>query len=178
MSVGKSNIIHLVDAFLPDSISIPYHILIIANDHPEQNKPPKSTAWCERIIGEINSEICALRKYTIVIEMVFTRTIHKRKLVLNYLHITTDKGFGFFKVVDEKTVRDDNDIRCDRIFNRVEHSEGDTDFMSSELILLQLKSKCESVKNFIINYGPLTQNRVLGNCNADYSIKNRLINDV
>ena len=44
--VGKSNVIQLVNAFLPANLSIPYHLTILSNDNPEVGKPPKSKKWC------------------------------------------------------------------------------------------------------------------------------------
>lgn len=176
--VGKRNIIQLINAFLPTSLSIPYHILILASDQPDERKPPKSEAWCKRIAEEMKKEISALRGYDIVFEIVFSQTIHKRKLILNYLNATSDKGFALFNANDGKTVREDNDFRCDRVFNRVDPAEGDTDYIVAESVLSQLKRKCNSIKQFIGNAGHMTNNRILGDCNPDFSIKNRLINDV
>ena len=176
--VGKSNVIQLVNAFLPANLSIPYHLTILSNDNPEVGKPPRSKEWCERLAGELKAAIVALRPYPIVFEIVFTQTLHKRKLILNYINATCDKGFAVFRVNDGKTVRSDNDFRCDKVFARVEPHEGDTDYKAAESILLQLKQKCLSVRQFIANSGAGVNNRILGDCNADKSLKNRLINDV
>lgn len=175
--VGKSNVIQLVNAFLPANLSIPYHLTILSNDNPEVGKP-RSKEWCERLAGELKAAIVALRPYPIVFEIVFTQTLHKRKLILNYINATCDKGFAVFRVNDGKTVRSDNDFRCDKVFARVEPHEGDTDYKAAESILLQLKQKCLSVRQFIANSGAGVNNRILGDCNADKSLKNRLINDV
>lgn len=176
--VGKTNVLQLVDAFLPPNLSIPYHLTILSNDNPEVGKPPRSKEWCERLAGELKASIIILRPYPIVFEIVFTQTLHKRKLILNYINATCDKGFAVFKVNDGKTVRSDNDFRCDKVFNRVEPHEGDTDYKAAEAILFQLKAKCQSVRQFIANSGATVNNRILGDCNADKSLKNRLINDV
>lgn len=176
--VGMSNIIDLIDAFLPTSLNITYHITIISNDHPELAKPPKSKEWCDRTAGELKAAIVTLRPYLINVEIIFTQTIHKRKLLLNYLNATADKGFAVFKANDRKTVRDDNDFRCDRIFNRVDQQDGDTDYLVAENILIQLQQKCQSVKDFINNSREMTNYRILGDCNADKSINNRLLKDV
>jgi hypothetical protein len=170
--VGKSNVIQLVDSILPATLDIPYHVTIITNDH---DKPKK---WCENLAGELKAAISGLRPFQIVFELVFTDTIHKRTLIMNYINSTCDKGFAVFRVNDGKTVRDDNDFRCDRIFNRIEPQEGDTDYLVAESVLIQLKKKCRSVKQFITNAGASANNRILGDCNADKSLKNRLINDV
>jgi hypothetical protein len=176
--VGKPNVVRLVDALLPAHLSIPYHLAIISNDHPEEGKPPRSKEWCERLAGELKAKLIALRPYPIIFEIVFTQTIHKRKLILNYLNGTCDKGFAVFKVSDGKTVRSDNDFRCDRVFNRTEYHEGDTDYASVESVLVQLKQKCQTVSQYISNAGATINYRILGDCKADKSINNRLINDV
>jgi hypothetical protein len=170
--VGRYNVIQLVDSVLPATLDIPYHLTVITNDH---GKPKE---WCEKLAGDLKAAISALRPFQIVLELVFTDTIHKRKLILNYINSTCDKGFAVFRVNDGKTVRDDNDFRCDRIFNRLEPQEGDTDYLVAESVLIQLKNKCRSVKQFINNSGASSNYRVLGDCNPDKSLKNRLINDV
>lgn len=152
--------------------------MIISNDHPDARQPPRSEAWCVNISHELKEEIATLRTYPIIVELVLTQTLHKRKLILNYLNGTVDKGFAIFRPFDGKTVRDDNDFRCDRIFNRLESNEGDSDYVVVETVLTQLKRKCNSVKQFIGNAGQMTQHRILGDCKPDFSITNRLINDV
>jgi hypothetical protein len=176
--VGKSNVIQLVNAFLPAKLSIPYHITILSNDNPEAGKHPKTKEWCERLAGELKGAIVKLRTYPIVFEIVFTQTLHKRKIILNYLNATCDKGFAVFRVSDGKTVRSDNDFRCDRVFTRVNPHEGDTDYMAAESILHQLKNKCQSIRQYIANSGATVNYRILGDCNTDKSLKNRLINNV
>lgn len=173
--VGKSNVIHLVNAFLPPNLGIPYHLTILSND---ARPLIRSEEWCERLAVELRDAIVKLRPYTIVFEIVFTQTLHKRKLISNYINATCDKGFAVFSIKDGKTVRSDNDFRCDKVFARVESHEGDTDYKAAESILLQLKQKCLTVSQYISNSCAGVNNRILGDCNADKSLKNRLINDV
>jgi hypothetical protein len=178
-NIGQENLIHLADALLPIELKVPYHICIISNDQPEMAKPPRSEQWCRTITDEIKRAISDLRPYEIIFEVVFTKTLHKRRLFLNYLNASCDRGFGVFRVADRSVVRSDNDFRCERIFNRIDiQEEGNSDYYSIEAGLMQLKKKCSSVKSFIANSRQLTQNRVLGDCNPDFSLKNRLINDV
>lgn len=177
-NVGQANLIHLIDSFLPPTLAVSYHICIIANDQPEAGKAAKSVQWCNTLIGQLKAGITPLRPYPIIVELVFTRTLHKRRILLNYLNGSCDRGFGVFKIADRRIVRADNDFRCDRIFNRINPIEGDTDYSSVETALLQLKAKCQSVKTFIANAGQGLQNRILGDCRPDNAIVNRLINDV
>jgi hypothetical protein len=176
--VGKLNVIELVDAFLPESLNIPYHLTIISNDNPDIGKPPKSKEWCDNLTIELKYAMEQLRQYPIVLEIVFTQTIHKRKLILNYINVTCDKGFAVFRVNDGKTVRDDNDFRCERTFTRINPNEGDSEYLAAESILHQIKQKCLSIRQFISNASETVNYRILGDCNIDKSLKNRLINDV
>jgi hypothetical protein len=177
-NVGEANLIQLIDSLLPPSLLVSYHICIVANDQPEVGKAAKSEQWCNALAHRLKVAITALRPYPILVELVFTKTLHKRRLLTNYLNGSCDKGFGVFKIADRRIVRADNDFRCDRIFNRINPSEGDTDYSSVETALVLLKAKCQSVKTFVNNAGQALQNRILGDCRPDNSIVNRLINDV
>lgn len=170
--VGKHNVIQLLDSLLPPNLGIDFHVLIITQDHG------RSKAWCERFTGELKASFVKLRSYQIKFEIVFAESVHKRKTFLNYMSLTCDKGFAIFRVSDSKTVRDSNDFRCERLFNRLNISEGDTDFTSSEIILNQIKRRCDTVKEYINNRGTETNYRILGDCKADKSLYNRLLNDV
>jgi hypothetical protein len=97
---------------------------------------------------------------------------------MNYINGTCDRGFAVFKVNDGKTVRDENEFRCDNVFSKVEHHEGETDYEAAEFILDQLKQAYLSVKQYIKNSGPGANNRILGDSKDDMILKNRLINDV
>ena len=171
--VGESNVIALADALLPATISVPYHMLIVTDDQG------RSKERCTKLVTDIKASVSALRPYDIIVEVVFAETIHKRKVFLNYMSITCDKGFAMFRVVDGKTVRDDNDFRYEKIFHRMDPAEGATVFSADTIRMKQIQNICTSVKQFIANAGNETSNRIiLGDHNADYSLKNRLINDV
>jgi len=170
--VGQNNLLKLLNSIMPPTLDIPYHILIITQDHS------RSKEWCEKMVGDLKSAIVASRPYQICLEMVFSDSIHKRKAMLNYFSLTCDKGFAMFKLSDNKTIRDDNDVRYEKIFNRLDFAEGDTEFMSSAINLKQIKSKCISVKDYINNVGADYNKRILGDCKKDKTIINRLIDDV
>lgn len=170
--VGEVNVVWAIDAILPQKLNTPYHILIITNDQARTKEK------CERLSGNIIAGIKTLRDYDIKVEIVFADTIHKRKIFLNYLSVTCDKGFAMFRVNDEKTVRDDNDFRYEKLFHRIYPNEGNSVLKSDLLLLKQLQNKCKTVKDFVNNAGPGLNRRILGDCRADKSITNRLINDV
>jgi hypothetical protein len=171
--VGKFNLIQLVDSILPHTLDIDYHLSIFSSDNGN------NVTWCRTLTNEIKTAITALRPYTIIIEMVFADTIHKRKFLLNYINATADKGFALLKISDGKTVRNDNDIRFDKAFNRLEPHEGDTDYFEMKNVLTKLKMLSNDVKLYINHTNTEVSNRrILGDCNPDKSLKNRLINDV
>lgn len=170
--VGEGNLVPLLDAILPATLSTEYHVLVITDDQA------RTQQRCEKLTGDLKVKITALRDYPIVFELVFADTQHKRKAILNYLSITCDKGFAMFRLNDLFTVRDDNDFRYEKSFNRTEKHEGDTVFYSDSLILKRIKDKCQTVKEYITNRHQDPNRRIMGDCNKDKSVKNRLINDV
>jgi hypothetical protein len=170
--IGEGNLITFLDAVLPPKLETEYHILIITDDQE------RSQQRCEKLAIDLKNSITQLRKYAIVFELVFTETQHKRKAILNYLSITCDKGFAMFRLKDLMTVRDDNDFRYEKLFNRTEKHEGNSVFSSDSLILKRIKDKSQSVLEYIKNKHQDPNRRILGDCNPDKSLKNRLINDV
>lgn len=172
-NVGQANLISLLEALLPEQLKTDYHITVFANEPP--NRGPN---WCNTLTNNLRESIYSLRLYSINFEIIFTETIHSRKLLLNYAEITCDRGFAIFRIRNNRQVREENDFRFERAFNRVDPSEGDTNYQASENILIQLKSKGEDVQNLVNNIGPTVNRIILGDCNDDFSLRNRLINDV
>lgn len=170
--VGEPNLIEIANALLPAKLDSEYHILILTDDKG------RTEQRCYQLAETLMAAISALRPYTIKIEIVFTDTIHKRKIFLNYMTVTCDKGFAMFRVADRMTVRDDNDFRYEMVFHRVNPNEGDTVFKSDSILLKQLQAKCNTVTEFVNNTGQIANRRVFGDTNANRSMRNRLINDV
>ncbi len=170
--VGEGNLVPLLDAVLPPSLSTEYHILVITDDQA------RSQDRCIKLAGDLKAKIIALRHYPIVFELVFADTQHKRKAIMNYLSVTCDKGFAMFRLNDLYTVRDDNDFRYEKSFNRTEKHEGDTVFYSDTVILKRIKDKCHTVKEYITNRHQDPNRRIMADCNKDKSVKNRLLEDV
>lgn len=170
--IGKTNTVYLLNALLPQNLVIPFHLLIIAQD----NEKPKE--WCEKIVGILKSELNTLRPYPISLEVIFSESIHKRKAISNYFTITCDKGFALFKVKDKKTIRNNNDIRIEYLFDRNKLSEGDSVFASNQIDLKQIKDISVKVKDYIDKIETTYNKRILGDCKKDKTINNRLINDL
>jgi len=171
---GKVNFIQFIESILPDDLGVDFHILLIAKEHNL-----KDVIWCNTILDEIKLAISQLNKpYNVIFELVFAETIHKRIAISNYATITPDKGFAVFKTHDVKTVHEDTEIQVDRIFNRIHKNEGDTEFENANYSLDLIKTKCKSVAQYIIKRPDDKNYRILGDCNPDKSLKNRLINDI
>lgn len=171
---GFNNLIQFIQAILPETLNTDFNILLIAQEHKL-----KDVAWCNKLTGDIKTAIKNLKKpYQVCLEIIFSETIHKRIAVSNYFTITPDKGFAIFKSDDLTTVHEDTEIYIDRVFHRINKHEGDTGFFNSEHTLSQIKKICTSVAEYISNRPNDKNYRIMGDCNSNKSIKNRLINDV
>ena len=170
--IGEQNIISLIDALLPMHLEIDYQILIITQDHN------LSKQKCERLAGNLMSKIKALRKFEIKVEIVFSETLHKRKIFLNYMSITCDKGFAMFKSDDLKTVRSDNDFRYEKIFDRTGEEIGDSVYDSDTILLGKIFKRCNSVSEYIKNKCADPNQRIFGDCNRDKTVINRLLSSI
>lgn len=170
--IGEPNIINLIDAIIPQILSVDYHILIVAEDNN------KSAQWCENLKTRVSTQIKALRPYQISVEFLFSATIHKRVILSNYLSGSPDKGFSVFSTRDNKTVREDNDFRLDRVFNSLHSYGGDVEYISKKAALQRINKKSNEVFQWLQINAPSQNRRILGDCNADFSTKNRLLNDI
>jgi hypothetical protein len=170
--VGFPNLKDIFDALLPVNLEVPFHVLILTNDSD------KSQKQCEALAGRLKAMIVSLRNYPIQFEIVFTSALHKRKLFMNYISITCDKGFAMFTIKDMKTVRSDNDFRSEMLFTRLNVNEGDTVLISDNLLLKEIQKRCDNVKSFIGANGQTTNYRIMGDCLHDKTIVNRLIQEI
>lgn len=175
-NIGVINTIQLIDSLLPSSLSIPYHIMIFSNDNPggERAKAPYSHEKCKNIVNKLKIGIKALRNYDIICEVVFSKTMHKRIAILNYINITCDKGFALFKIDDNKTIRSRNDIRATCLFNN-KPNEGESEYLVAETTLSELKKDYLSICQWISNQGQSTHNRIFGDVDDSISLQNRLL---
>lgn len=170
--VGENNLIELLDAVLPKSLKTEYHVLVVSE---EQGRPEDRYLKLEK---DLKDKITKLRNYTILFELVFGASVHKRKAFLNYLSITCDKGFAMFRLRDLKTVRSHNDFRYEKTFNRAKKSEGDTVFQSDSLLFDEINRKCNSIIQYIKNRHQDVNNRILGDSKEVLLIRNRLLKDI
>jgi len=138
ISIGERNTIRLLDGLLPATLSTDYHVTIVAE------RVNKSDNWHNTLVANLQANIQALRNtYAIVTEVIFLKSehLHKRRLVLNYVNGSCDKGFGVFKVADDRTVRSNNDVRLSHIFSGIIGRIGDTEYDSATKGLLQVKNE-------------------------------------
>jgi hypothetical protein len=171
---GKRNILWMLDVILPDVLSIPYHVTIISEDN-NQNE-----AWRNRIAGELNTEINKLRAYDINVEIVFIKSelLHERILLMNYINSSCEHGFYVFKAKDGKTVHVVNKIQINSYFSSLNNSQGESEYQIANKDLILLKKVCNDLAAHIHAGTPVYRGAILGGCNPNKSLKNRLLNDV
>ena len=171
---GKQNIIWLLDAILPLSLKVDYHVTILSEDND------RPVEWRTQMAGNLKTEINNLRPYPINVEVVFIKSehFHKRRLLMNYLNGFCDRGFYVFKVRDGKSVHVTNELRLNAFFSTLKNHSGDTEFEVSTKALRLIKTESERLANHIRSGANLYQGAIMGDCKPNKSLKNRLINDV
>lgn len=171
---GTANFLQLMDTILPSELETDFQVLIISKENKDYDKQN-----CERKVGEIKTSLNNLnRPYSITFELVFSETIHKRIAISNYFIIVVEQGYAVFKSADLKTVHENTDVYLDRAFNRIDLKDGDTVFDNSTFWLSEIRNICSSTAQYITHRPNDKNYRILGDCNKNKSIKNRLINDV
>jgi len=136
-------------------------------------------AWRSKEAGKIIAAIKALRTFDIEVEVVFedSEDYHRRRVVLNYGNLTCDKGFAVFKTSDGKTVASVNDAGFKRAFHDPS-TVGDSQFTSATGDLETVKRRTGMLAAHIVKKTLLDIGSIMGDCNPDKTLKNRLINDV
>jgi len=174
VNLGKSNLIKLLDVILPQNLLIPFHILIIS-EHGNRDE-----IWRQNLATELDKGIKLLRNYNIVVEIVYIKSedLHERLLLMNYLNSTCEHGFCVFKAKDDKTVSMVNKLQINSYYSSLENSQGDSEFQLAVKDLSLIKSVCNQLTTHIQNGNPFDKGSILGDCNPDKTIVNRLINDV
>lgn len=106
--VGLANLIHLLDAFLPQNLdaNMTYYILVMC---PGTN----NEGYMTRVVEKWKDDVLAYlkRQYTIAIEFVFSKqVIHERILFMNHAYIKTEKGFKVFFPYSNEALKDGEEI--------------------------------------------------------------------
>lgn len=88
---GLNNLLKLLDAILPSTLGIPFHLLIYCQ-HPKL--PIVNT---NEIINQFIANVKDLRGYEIVVEFVYNnQSRHKRTFHSNYFLLNIDRGYNAF----------------------------------------------------------------------------------
>jgi hypothetical protein len=171
---GTQNFIRLIELALPQSLDCDFHLLLITPEHKL-----KGTDWGDQKVEELKGKILALeRPYTIVFEVVFSETIHPRLAFSNYFNLTTEKGFAIFKTDNPSIVHENTRIDMSYAFSLVNPEEGDTEYSTATVWLKDISAKAKSVAQYLKNRPNDKNKRILGDCNMDKSLKNRLLGDI
>jgi hypothetical protein len=149
-------------------LSIEYHITIFTEDCE------KSHEWWVRKFGILVTSIKALRKFDIRIELVQTKSIHKRAIVSNYVVGKTDRGYDVFHAKITDKIKLDNDFAHHEIFSNLDNS-GTKHYDSASITLAKLDKIGRKVCA-LVKANNKTDGYKLFGCNPDKTIKNRLLN--
>lgn len=163
------NVKGLLDAILPQNLSVDFHILISCS-HPNCDEQSRN-----RIVGDIKAYIKSKRNYDIKIEFVFHGAIHQRKVITNYNVMVGDKGFVNFNNKKKKIIADNPTYAC-TVFQNITDSIGDTEYGMATANLETISKISDAVK--LMNNDGVNDHtkRIVGDCNSDKSINNRLLN--
>lgn len=137
---GLNNLVNLLDAFLPDRLSIPFQICIYCQ-HPKL-----SSSETHKIIQEFRKKVAALRSnYSIDIDFLYDVSKHKRTFHSNYFLFDLDRGYNAFYDYDRKKLNGENEFCLESYFNDPNCS-GDTNYFRARKKISIIQSKCEIIE--------------------------------
>lgn len=170
-NIGFSNIKNLLDAILPNSLKIPFHLLIIVEEKSNGSLAP----FFNKIQSDLIDEIQKLRDYEIIVEIIVTSTIiHKRRAFSNNFVIGCDKGFKLFKIRDNQKCFDDNDFELNYYFHSNDPNDGKPNFYEFIQRLPNIKKGINEVLEWRRNKPETPNKRCYGLEEPEFKIKNRL----
>ena len=162
------NIKGILDAILPSSLGVDFHILI-STKHPGCSEMKRN-----QIIGDIKSYIQSKRDYEIKMEFIFYESLHQRKVITNYNVMVGDKGFVNFSNLKKKII-DNNPTYACTVFQNIINSIGDTEYGMASIDLESIYKISEIVKEMNVNGIKDYTKRIVGNCSKNKTINNRLL---
>lgn len=168
------NIQGILDAVLPDKFGDVYHVLFFTEDAKTDNNK------LNKAIGEIKSFIKSKRSYEIIIEYVFYKSLHQRKLISNYNVIVFDKGLMTFKAVGRNKCKlvGTNVIYGSTVYENASNSIGQSvyDIAINDLKDLAIwYQECHQIcNNGVGDKGK----RILGTNNKTKTLNNRILRTV
>jgi hypothetical protein len=91
---GEENLLHLLDAVLPQNLLVDFHVLIVT-----QNQNNKTINWYNDFVTRFEQDINALRPYNISTGVLIhnSEDFHQRCLITNYVFGESNWGFAAFK---------------------------------------------------------------------------------
>lgn len=170
---GEVNIIQFIQAILPLKLSTDFHLLVIAPENDIMN-----TSKCAHLCGKIKTAINNIGlDYNIILELVFSQTLHKRIACSNTFSLVMDKGFAVFNSTDLKTVISKNEIHIKGHFVKSRPEQGDTEFKLACVDLKEIAKTCLSTREYIRNRKEDKNKRIFGDTKKDKTIVNRLLRE-
>lgn len=132
-----------------------------------------------KAIGDIKAYIKSKRSYDIILESVFYKSLHQRKIISNYNVILFDKGVVAFKENGrEVKATGTNYFQCSTVYENAKNFTGQSDFNIITKDLKDLQKwyiECKDIVNKRINDD---SKKILGTNNTDKSLNNRIINHI
>lgn len=179
---GLSNLTQLCDAILPTNLKVTFHVCVITSHITGSgaNTVTRPESWRIQEAGKVAAAVKALRKtYSIEVEVVFEKSTeyHRRRVVLNYATLTCDRGLEVFKGARGNTVGEANDASFKRVFHDPTVI-GDTQYASATADLKVIDRRSRILAAHITNKTALDPGSIMGDCNKNKTLKNRLVNDV
>lgn len=167
------NIEGLLDAVLPQDFADTFHILLFTDEILGNNDN------INKAIGDIKAYIKSKRSYDIILESVFYKSLHQRKIISNYNVILFDKGVVAFKENGrEVKATGTNYFQCSTVYENAKNFTGQSDFNIITKDLKDLQKwyiECKDIVNKRINDD---SKKILGTNNTDKSLNNRIINHI
>lgn len=133
---GLNNLKELFNELLPQSLKVPFHILIFCQ-HPQM-----SIMNTDTIVNQFIKDVKGLRNYTIIIEFVYDKSRHKRDLYTNYFRFWVDRAYNAFYNREMKKLNGENDFKIVTYLNNP-FSSGDTEYDSARSKIKKIHEQCK-----------------------------------
>lgn len=169
IDLGYENLKLLLDALLPDSLNIPFHIYIIFR-RQDKLRDERLNEIYEQLIKFLRAK----RNYDIILELISYDTVHPRRIISNYYAIELDKGVQLFSASNNKQIISDNELGLSSILHDSIHRYGDSELERRNKILYRFGKFHEEIRLQILNGISEGNKKILGNPRNDKRIVNRL----
>ena len=167
------NVQGVLDAILPLEFEDTYHLLFFTGEVSVDNN------LINKAIGDIKAFVRAKRGYDVIIEYVFYKSLHQRKIISNYNVVVFDKGIVTFRSCGKNVgLVGTNVILGSTVHENASNSVGHSVYDIATKDLKDLASWHQECKK-ICNSGIEDKNkRILGTNNKDRTLNNRILRTV